>query len=569
MIARSLRVLLVEDSEDDALLLTHHLGRHDTALDFRRVDTAAGLQAALSQADWDCVISDYQMPDFSGLAALEIVRRHSAEIPFILVSATIGEEVAVAAMKAGASDYVMKNNLARLLPAFQRELREAKARRDQQSQLDYLAYYDSVTGLANRTLFGERLAQFIATANDGGRKLALVVLELDRAAVVNDSLGRQARDTLVAQMGERLQRWTEDPSRIARVGADRFAVVFTGLKQDSDVVHKLQQLLRECLAVPFRLDALDFRMTAKAGISLCPADGDTAQLLLRGAEAAVARAKSGGEPYLFYAEQMTTRIAHQLAMENRLRGALDNGEFLLHYQPKVDLARRRIVAVEALIRWQSPELGLVFPSHFIPLLEETGMIQDVGAWVFKQAVRDHLQWARQGIDTPRIAVNVSVNQLKRRDFVAVVKEAIGTALPCGIDLEITESVLMDDIQGSIAKLAAIRDLGLHISIDDFGTGYSSLGYLARLPIHELKVDRSFVAAMLDDPDSMTLVTTIVTLAHALAMTVVAEGVETEAQAQALEALHCDQMQGYLISGPVPRDEMTALLKRQTDSVTTA
>ncbi len=565
-----LRVLLVEDSEDDALLVTHLLERHDAALEFERVDTPAGLQAALAGEDWDCVISDYQMPAFSGLAAVEIVRRHSAELPFILVSATIGEELAVAAMKAGASDYVMKNNLARLLPAFQRELREARARREKQAKIDYLAYYDPVTGLANRTLFGERLAQLIGLARQEGRKLAVVVVELERLVAVNDSLGRKAHEDLVAQMGERLQRWMPDASRLARVSADRFAIVLVGLKQDSDIARSLEELLRECLAGPFSLDGSDFRVTAKAGIALHPGDGASAGLLLRHAEAAVARAKSGGEPYLFYAEQMTTRIAEQLAMESLLRGALANAEFRLHYQPKVDFHHRRIVAVEALIRWQSPKLGLVFPAQFIPLLEETGMIREVGAWVLTQAVRDHRHWIEQGVDAPRIAVNVSVTQLHRHDFVAVVKEAIGAAtVPPAIDLEITESLLMEDIEGSILKLAAVHDFGLNISIDDFGTGYSSLGYLARLPIQALKIDRSFTEAMLDDPDTRTLVATIVTLAHSLELAVVAEGVETEEQAQALKSLGCDQMQGYLMGRPVPRDEMTALLARQREASTVA
>ncbi|MGZ5032371.1 MAG: putative bifunctional diguanylate cyclase/phosphodiesterase [Usitatibacter sp.] len=556
-------MLLVEDSEDDALLLIYQLERQDTALEFRRVDTAADLQAALAEPGWDCVISDYQMPAFSGLAALEIVRRHSAELPFILVSATIGEEAAVAAMKAGASDYVMKNNLARLLPAFQRELREAQARRENQEKFHYLAYYDSVTGLANRTLFGERLAQFIGSAKDEGGKLAVVVVELEKIAVVNDSLGRQAGDALLGQIGKRLKRWMSDPSRLARVSADRFAIVLAGSKQASDVAHRVEQLFRECFAEPFSLDGSDFQMKTKAGIALYPGDGASAALLLRNAEAATARARAGGEPCLFYAEQMTTRITEQLAMEGRLRGALANGEFRLHYQPKVDLEYRRVGAVEALIRWQSPELGLVFPSQFIALLEDTGMIRDVGAWVLTQAVRDHRHWAEQGIDAPRIAVNVSVAQLHRHDFVAVVKDAIGiVTMPPAIDLEITESLLMEDLEGNIRKLAAVHDFGLNISIDDFGTGYSSLACLAKLPIQALKIDRSFTAAMLDHPDTMTLVRAIVTLAHSLGLAVIAEGVETEEQAQALRSLGCDQMQGYLIGRPVPRDEMTAILRRQ-------
>jgi diguanylate cyclase (GGDEF)-like protein len=558
---RPVRLLVVEDSMDDATLTIRALRSGGFDPTYRLVQEATELEAALKSEHWDAVISDYMMPAFTGIDALKMCRSLGFDMPFILVSGTIGEPTAVDAMKAGASDYVMKNNLARLAPALERELREAQARREKQKKFDYLAYYDSVTGLANRTLFGERLAQFIASARDEGRKLAVVVVELERIAIVNDSLGRQAGDGLMAQMSERLGHWMPDASRLARVGADRFAIVLVGLKQDSDVGRGLQELLRECLAEPFRLEGSDFRVTAKAGVALFPGDGATAELLLRNAEAAAARARMGGEPYLFYTEQMTTRIAEQLAMESRLRKALRNSEFRLHYQPKVALEDRRVTGVEALIRWQSPELGLVFPAQFIPLLEETGMILEVGAWVLGQAVRDHRHWVEQGIDAPRVSVNVSVRQLHRGDFVAVVKEAIGIGtVPPAIDLEIPESLLMGDIQGCILKLTALRDAGLNISIDDFGTGYSSLGYLAKLPIHALKIDRSFIAAMLGDRDAMTLVTTIVTLAHSLGLIVVAEGVETEDQAQTLRLLACDQMQGYLLGRPVARDEMTALLQ---------
>ena len=560
-----LRVLLVEDSEDDALLLAHRLDAHEGPIEFERVETAAALRQALAAVAWDCVVSDYLMPGFGGLAALEIVRAYDANLPFILVSATIGEETAVAAMRAGASDYVMKDNLARLLPAFQRELRESQARDAQREKLDRLAHYDAGTGLANRALFSERLARFIEAARAEGRKLAIAVVELERIATVNDSLGRHAGDTLLAQMSERLRQWLPDESRLARVSGDRFAIVLPVAKQEVDVVRRLEGLLSENLAEPFQLDGEEYRIPAKAGIALFPGDGACAEQLLGNAEAAVTPARTAGERCLFYAEEMTTRIAKQLTMENLLRRALAKGEFELHYQPKVEFPHRRIVAVEALLRWRSPELGMVFPAQFIPLLEETGMILEVGEWVMKQAVRDHRRWADRGLDAPRVAVNVSMVQLRRPNFVAVVKAAIGGgATPSAIDLEITESVLMDDIRGSVAKLAEIRALGVSIAIDDFGTGYSSLGYLAKLPVQALKVDRSFIGAMLDDPGSMTLVTSIVTLAHSLELIVIAEGVETEEHAHILRLLGCDQMQGYLIGRPVPRDEMTLLLERQSE-----
>jgi EAL domain-containing protein (putative c-di-GMP-specific phosphodiesterase class I) len=258
---------------------------------------------------------------------------------------------------------------------------------------------------------------------------------------------------------------------------------------------------------------------------------------------------------------MTERVHERLSLENKLRQAIEKEQFVLHYQPKVDLDRR-IVGVEALIRWQSPDQGLVPPMKFIPLLEETGLITQVGSWALKRASLDHRGWAEQGLKPPRVAVNVSPIQLRQRGFVDVVRQAIAEGLsPAGIDLEITESVVMEDIGVNIQKLKAVRELGIDVAIDDFGTGYSSLGYLAKLPVQSLKIDRSFISTMEKDPNAMTLVSTIISLAHSLKLKVVAEGVETETQAQYLRLLHCDQMQGYLFSKPVPSAEFAKLLGR--------
>jgi EAL domain-containing protein (putative c-di-GMP-specific phosphodiesterase class I) len=260
---------------------------------------------------------------------------------------------------------------------------------------------------------------------------------------------------------------------------------------------------------------------------------------------------------------MNERIAEKLSLENKLRQALEKYEFVLHYQPKVDLETRSIVGVEALIRWQSPERGLVPPAQFIPLLEETGLILEVGSWALKRASLDHRSWVEQGLKAPRVAVNVSAIQLRQRDFVEVVKQAIGEGVaPTAIDLEITESLIMEDILGNIAKLNEARGMGVNIAIDDFGTGYSSLGYLAKLPVQALKIDRSFIVTMLNDPSAMTLVSTIISLAHSLRLKVVAEGVETEEQAKMLRLLRCEEMQGYLFSKPLAMDALVALLGKK-------
>jgi len=320
------------------------------------------------------------------------------------------------------------------------------------------------------------------------------------------------------------------------------------------------------LSAPFGINGSNTTIAARAGIAIFPNDANDADGLLKSAEAALKRAKAGGDRIVFFKQEISDKIAERLSLETKLRHALENHEFILHYQPKIDLESRRIEGVEALIRWQSPELGLVPPLKFIGLLEETGLIIEVGAWVFRQASRDRKSWLEMGLNAPRIAVNVSPVQLRRADFVAVVGEVLGVVAGTdtnahGIDIEVTESLLLEGAAENINKLRAIRAFGVGIGLDDFGTGYSSLGYLAKLPVESLKIDRSFTQVMLDDPSVTTLVSTIITLAHSMKLKVIAEGVELEEQAKILRLLRCDQMQGYLYSKPLPYEEMTALLIR--------
>src|SRR5260221_4360483 len=426
-------------------------------------------------------------------------------------------------------------------------------------KLDYLAYYDSLTGLANLSLFHERLVQYVSAAQSEKSRLAVAVVDVDRFKNINDSLGRQAGDELLRQIAERIEGHA-GPIRMARISADRFAIVRADVSSESEVARLVEQWLADCFGLPYEVSGTELRVSAKAGVALFPNDGQDADALFQNAEAALKKAKATGEQYLFHTQQMTERIGEKLALENKLRQALEKEEFVLHYQPIVDTATRRIESVEALIRWQSPELGLVPPMEFIPLLEETGLILEVGAWALRRAVLNHRKWMEQGLPAPRIAVNVSPIQLRKRYFVASVEEAMRPgAVPPGIDIEITESIVMEDIEANMKKLEAVRVLGVNIAIDDFGTGYSSLGYLAKLPAHSLKIDRSFIITMLKDPAVMTLVSTIISMAHSLRLKVVAEGVDAEEQAKVLDRLGCDQLQGYLFSRPVDFDAITVLL----------
>ncbi len=422
-----------------------------------------------------------------------------------------------------------------------------------QERIDYLAYYDDLTGLANRRLFLERVAQYMRSAVSGGHQLAVAMIDLERFKNINDSLGQAAGDALLRQVAEWLTGVTGDARLLARVGADHFAGVLPHVKQGGDVARLLEKKMEAFVNHPFRLNDGVFRLAAKLGVALFPDDGADAETLFRNAEAALKKAKASGEHYLFYTQTMTAAVAAKLTLENQLRQALDNEEFVLHYQPKVKLANGKISGAEALIRWNDPRTGLVPPGRFIPVLEETGLIYDVGRWALRQAIADSLRWRAAGLPAVRIAVNVSPLQLRNRGFSAEIRQVVGidAQAAAGLELEITESLIMEDITHNIASLQTIRDLGVSIAIDDFGTGFSSLSYLAKLPVDTLKIDRSFVIDMTVAPEGLALVSTIINLAHSLKLKVVAEGVETEEQQRLLRLLDCDEMQGYLFSKPVP------------------
>ena len=424
---------------------------------------------------------------------------------------------------------------------------------DKQERLDYFAYYDALTGLANRTLFLERVAQYMRSAVSGGHQLALYLIDLERFKNINDSLGRPAGDALLKQVAEWLTRNAGDASLLARVGGDHFAAVMPQVRQGGDVARLLEKWMEAFLGHPFRLNDAVFRIATKVGVALFPEDGADAETLFRNAEAALKKAKASGERYLFYNQKMTDAVAGKLTLESQLRQALNNEEFVLHYQPKVNLASGKLTSAEALIRWNDPRTGLVPPGRFIPILEETGMIYEVGRWALRKAIADHLRWRAAGLPAVRIAVNVSPLQLRNRGFIAEIEQVIGidAHAAAGLELEITESVIMEDVNHNIASLQAIRAMGVTIAIDDFGTGFSSLSYLAKLPVDTLKIDRSFVIEMTAGAEGLALVSTIISLAHSLNLKVVAEGVETEEQSRLLRLLKCDEMQGFLFSKAVP------------------
>jgi diguanylate cyclase (GGDEF)-like protein len=435
---------------------------------------------------------------------------------------------------------------------------------EKSEKIDYLAYYDQLTGLPNRALFNERVTHQLNAAESNGGRAGIVLLDVDRFRAVNDSLGRLAGDDLIKQMAARLVHFVGNPASLARTGSNQFAILLPAIDDAQEGANFVVRLFKACFDQPYRLDgAVELRIAVKAGIALSPEDGADAEVLQRNAEAALKKAKTSGERYLFYAPHMNEKVAEKLSLESQLRAALEQDQFVLHYQPKIDLKTGAVAGVEALIRWQSPELGLVQPLRFIPILEETGLMLDVGAWVVRRAALDHREWTAAGIPAPRVAVNVSAVQLRRQDFVQTLRDALAPdPVASGVDIELTESLLMEDIEQNVKKLEAAREMGIRIAVDDFGTGYSSLRYLAMLPAHTLKIDRSFIITMLADPNVMTLVSTVISMAHSLGLEVVAEGVDQMEQAIALRELGCDQFQGYLVSRPVAKDALLALLRQR-------
>ena len=481
--------------------------------------------------------------------------RSLAAIPLTVA----GEAIGVFALYANEPEFFHEEEV-KLLIELTNDIAFAIDHIGKAERLTYLAYYDALTGLANRDLLHERLTQATKNASLQQGNLALVLLDIERFKTINDTYGREVGDSLLEELGVRLVANTADVGGgLARIDADHFAIIVPDLKTGPELARRIEQLSADIFGPPFRSGDIEVRMSAKFGVAMYPNDGLDANALFKNAEAALKNAKDSGERCLFYANSMNARVAEKLALENRLRRALENQEFVLHYQPKVDLGSGAVTGCEALLRWNDPQAGLVPPGKFIPVLEETGLIFDVGRWALRQAITDRLRWRSVRPSGLRVAVNVSPLQLRNRGFTAELQQLIGDdALAAGgLELEITEGMIMHDIQNCIATLQGIRAMGITVAIDDFGTGFSSLSYLAKLPVDTLKIDRSFVNDMTTGPIGLALVSTIITLAHSVELTVVAEGVENEEQARLLRLLKCDEMQGFIFSKAVPADEFEA------------
>ncbi len=560
--ATPLRVLIVEDSEDDAALLSRELRRGGYDLTYERVDTAATMIAALENQTWDIVFSDHSMPHFSGTEALAIMRERGLDLPFIFVSGTIGEDNAVAAMKVGAHDYIMKGNLKRLVPAVDRELRESKVRQERkraEETIRHLAYYDPLTDFPNRTLLHDRLQQAIVNAQRDHRQIALLLMDLDRFKEINDTLGHRRGDILLKNVGLRIQGVLRASDTIARLGGDEFAVLLPSvdLKEPILAARKITKILE----FPFDIEGLPIDVEASIGIVLYPDHGSDADSLIQRADVAMYAAKQSGSGYTVYTADQDQHSPRRLTLMAELRRAIEEGQLLLHYQPKIDLTTGGVNGVEVLGRWIHQELGVIPPDQFIPLAERTGLIKPLTGWVLDQALRQCRVWSQAGIEIS-VAVNLSVRNLlnpQLPDQVAELLQHHGI-LPGCLELEITESGIMADPERAREIVTRLNKMGVQLSIDDFGTGYSSLGYLKRLPVHWIKIDKSFVIHMVANESDAVIVQSTIDLAHNLGLKVVAEGVESQAVYDQLMDRGCDAVQGYHISPPLPAEELIRWLR---------
>jgi diguanylate cyclase (GGDEF)-like protein len=439
------------------------------------------------------------------------------------------------------------------------DITDAKTHQD---ELARQANHDSLTGLPNRNLLWDRIDRACVRTQRDGDFAAVAFLDLDNFKVVNDSLGHSLGDHLLRAVAARLESSLRAMDTVARLGGDEFVLVLSDMKSAQSVAGELQRIV-ESFSQSFALDGRDVFITASVGVALYPQDAKDPESLMKSAELAMYRAKeSGRNGYQLYAAEMQTRVTERLALESKLRHALERGEFSLHYQPQVDLRSNRIYGCEALLRWNQADLGIVGPAKFIPLAEETGLIVPIGEWAVRTACLQCKAWQNAGLPTVTVAVNISARQFREKNLLhAVAKILAETGLdPRQLELEVTESVIMHDTQHVIAALQAFKDMGVRLSVDDFGTGYSSLSYLKRFPVDRLKIDQSFVRDITTDADDTAIAQAVITLGHTMNLRVIAEGVETEEQLAFLRNNQCDEMQGYLFGEPMPGDEFAKLLE---------
>jgi diguanylate cyclase (GGDEF)-like protein len=567
------RILIIDDDEQIQKLLARLLS---TEHDCTCVESAEKAISLLEETKFNLIISDIQMNGTTGLELVPIVFETNPDAVVVMISGQQTIDYAIEAMRVGAFDYITKPlNIDHVEAAVRRALAHhyllaGKRRHENEleelvvsrtAELEHLAYYDRVTGLPNRTLFVNRCSETAEAVRHTDMLLGVIYVSIDQFKKINDTLGHAAGDQLLREIALRLRESVTDADTVARFEGPEFGVLLPKFK-DPNAIEEVAAAITDSVRTSFYLPAQEVYLTPSIGISLFPHDEDDITRILQKAGAALLRAKQlGGNNYQFYSEEMNIAALKRLTLEASLRHAIERDEFVVHYQPIVDLTTNRIQGLEALVRWQHPVQGLLAPSEFLAVAMDTGLILDISFAVLCSACHQTRQWQLAGRPDLRIAVNVSPRQFRQKDFVERVRQVLSDADldPGSLELELTESSIMEDAESAAEILAEIRASGIRVAIDDFGTGYSSLAYLKRFRVDTLKVDRCFVNGATRNRDDAALVRAMVALAHDLRLRVVAEGIETEEELSFLRSVDCDEGQGFLFSRPQPVEQLSQIL----------
>jgi diguanylate cyclase (GGDEF)-like protein len=568
-----IRILLVEDNPGDVRLVGEMLtasGAEQYLLN--HAGTIKHALELLAQNYYDVLLLDLSLPDGHGLSNVTKIQTKAPGLPIVVLSSISDEQLALEVVKAGVQDYLVKGRGdAHLL---MRAMRYAIERKHSDERLVYLAHYDHLTNLPNRVLFRDRMTRALAHAQRNTRRVALLFLDLDHFKTINDTLGHDAGDELLVSVARRLETCVRKHDTIARLGGDEFTAILENI-DDADDAAAVAQKIVDTMSRSFQIEGRELFVTVSIGIALFPTCGLDPATLIKNADTALYSAKDNGRScFKFYSSHMHNMASEHLSMVTALRHALPRGEFLLEYQPQIDPRTHHVLGVEALLRWNHPEQGLLPPTAFIPLLEDSGMIVEVGEWVLRSACLQLNAWQAAGLPPMRMCINTSARQFRPAEFirrVATIVAETGVDPNC-LQFEVTESLLIDNVASTTAKLRALRSIGIQIAIDDFGTGYCSLNYLKQFPLHVLKLDRSFIKDIESRSNDAAIVTAMIALGHSLDMEVIAEGVETEGQLMFLRGQGCDAVQGFLYSGPMAASAWPTWLagfKTQTRSNVTA
>lgn len=569
MFRKNLKLLVIASSEEDESFLYSGL---NNICAYRNISNLPNLRSALRESDWDVILFFHEKFFFDYSAAFNVLKESGKDIPFIIYSDNSDEEIVLSALYSGAHDYVHRGNILHLAHAIEREIRNAETRQVEikaEEQIYRLAFYDELTNLPHCNLFSEQASALLARLTDSDAIAALYLVNFDRLSFINSTYGSDVCDRLIQEFSRRLSAYSDENCLMTRIGGCKFAFLNANVTDTESVQNFANQIIKLAIS-PVSINNLVFYLRLNIGICVYPADGENISNLLANAESTLTNTRYLWKNTCTYFTKEIEEIAvKRSVLETSLRSAIEKDELLLHYQPIVDLQSGALSGVEALVRWNHPELGLLLPEKFIPLAQETGLIIDLGRWVLQQACRQARLWHLAGYNSLSISVNISAIEFDQAQLISSISHVLAeTGIPPELlGLEISESTLMRDAETSIAVLQTLKDMNIKIVMDNFGTGYTSLRYLKHFSIDILKIDRSLTHDIIADPDSSEIIAAIIAMAKNLDLSVLATGIETKEQFDFLHHLRCDRAQGFLFSKPrIAQDLLHLLAQRKTGTL---